>query len=481
MSIVVVKINGVDKTDYVKSETLNISDELNSRNTQSFQIIDPNRTYIPEVGQVVTITDPTETILYFAGTINSIAKQLDSSNKVLATDVECVDYNQLCDRFLVSAVYENKTCLEIITDIFTNSDACAIVGESVGLASVQVGPTITKAIFNFQTVAQCLDDLKDLCGYDWNLDYSKNLHFFERETYTAAFSLTANSENYRNLTIKNTREQYRNKQYIRAGFDVTDIRTESFIGDGTNRTFTVSFPVAKVPTVTVGGAPKSIGILELDTGKDWYWNKNSQTISQDDAGVVLTAGDTLAVTYQGFFPIIVTAEKAAEIADRIVVEGGTGLYENVEDDPNIDTQDLGIEKATGYLRRFGSIDDVITFETDYDLINDIPSAGEQLNVNLPQHNINATFIIGSVEISDVQAKLLRITVTAYGGEYLGGFMEYWRKLIRRGQTFVIRDNEVIMLLRTFTDNLVCGDTVSNAEVPPGWVVGTFMAGYCEVQ
>ncbi len=466
----VLTIGGVDKTGLLQVNTLRISDNLNSRNTCDFTLLDPTGAYRPSVGQEVIVTDGGTR--RFAGTIDEVQEEQPLGTTALVLQCQCVDYNQIADRHLVARVYENQTIGAIVRDIVMQD----LAGEGVTTTKVQDGPTITKAVFNYMSVAEAFNSLAELTGYAWNLDYNKDLHFFARETYVAPFSLSDTSANFRNMTVRQTREQYRNRQYIRAGQDITDPRTESFVGDGASKTFVLAFPVALVPIVTVNGASKTVGIRSLDTGKDWYWSKGEKEITQDDAAAALASTDTLAVTYQGLFPIILASQADAEISSRATTEGGTGVYEAIEDDQSIDSQTLATQKADGLLRRFGRIPRIVEFETDTGGL----VAGQLITINVTAHNLSSQFLIDSVQAQDMAGQFLRYRVRALDGERLGGWVEFFQKLAQAGRKFVIRENEVLILLRRFADAMVCGDSLTVSSAAPESRVGYAAIGFSEV-
>ena len=448
-------IGGVDKTGMFEFPSLSISDNLNHRNDCSFVLSDQTGVYRPSVGQEVIITKDGTRI--FAGSIDEWEEE-DLPGQVVEGIIPCVDYNQIADRHLVARVYENQTLGAIVADMVTQD----LAGEGITTTNVQSGPIIAKAAFNYRTVAEAFNELSQLTGYDWYIDYYKDLHFFSRETNTAPFSITDASYNYRNMKVRYTREQYRNRQYIRAGHDITDARTEEFKGDGKTKTFPLSFPVAKVPSaITVNGASKSVGIKGVDTGKDWYWNKGEREIVQDDAAAALISTDTLAVTYQGLYPIIISSQDDTEIAARASTEGGTGLYEDVEEDTNIDSRDLATSKAEALLRRFGRIPRIITFETDTGGLR----AGQLISITNARRNLSGNFLIESVTARADQLDLV-YTVKALDGEALGGWVEFFQKLAQSTRKFVIRENEVLGLLRRFSEAIVLTDALSTATAAP---------------
>jgi hypothetical protein len=466
---ITININSVDKTSVIEIESLSISDELNSRNSCSFNVISATGSYVPTVGLDVEVLNGATTV--FAGTIDYITETAILKSNTIRYNVDCVDYNQLADRFLVAESYDNQTLKQIVEDIVDNY----LTTDGVTYTTnIETGPTLVKSVFNYMPASQAFDELSDISGLDWYIDYDKELHFFTKGAKTNSTDL--DEDNIIMMTVKNNREQYRNRQYIRAGFDLTDSRTDSFKGDGELRAFLTNYPVGKVPTVEVDSVSKTVGIRGLDTGKDWYWSKGSNEITQDDAGTVLTSGNTLEVTYQGLFPIIATSDRIDAITDRQTVEGGSGIYEGIEDDQSIEDQDTAIDKANGYLRRFGNINEVIniiTRTTGY-------FAGQLVQITEATHDIDGLYLIRRVNISDIIDGTLEYEVELLSGENVGGWVNFFKKLKRDGRKFVIRENEVLIKLLTILDTVTVTESLDVSDAAPETRIGFGEIGFMEV-
>jgi len=315
-----------------------------------------------------------------------------------------------------------------------------------------------------------------ITGNSWWIDYTKDMHFCSRLTNAAPFALTDTSNNYRNLSIKRTRQDYRNKEYFRGGQDISSALTETFKGDGENATFSLTLPCAKVPSsVTVDAAVKTIGIRQVETGKDWYWNEGDREITQDTGGAKLTSANILSVTYQGYFPIVIESVNESAIAERKLVEGGTGIYEHAVTDTSINTSEAVQERANALVRKYGEIPETVEFETDSDGLK----AGQLINITVTKHNLNAAYLIQRVTIQDITSNILRYQVTAMSGEYIGGWIEFFKGLAKAGQGYVIRENEVLVKNRNLTDNLRLTDTLTVTSGSPIAIVGSSAVGYSE--
>jgi hypothetical protein len=193
----------------------------------------------------------------------------------------------------------------------------------------------------------------------------------------------------------------------------------------------------------VDGVEKTVGIRNLDSGKDFYWSKGEKEISQDTAGTKLTSSNTLTVEYQGLYPIIVVADDPEEVAAR-------GIHEDIEQRADIDTKEAALDYADGLLRRYARIETIVSYETNEQGLK----AGQIQHINLPIHDIDGDFLLSSVRISDPARADGKLTyqVQALSGESVGGWVAFFKKLVAGKQTFTIRENEVLVKLLTFRDS-----------------------------
>jgi hypothetical protein len=467
-------IGGVDTTPLVRVDSLKVQDRLNGRNTASFDLVSEDGTYRPTIGAEVVITrDGTR---LFAGFVNDYEEEdVPGSWDALLFRVPCVDYNAICNQRLVAKAYEapGQTLGDIVLDIV----ASFLAGEGITTANVQDGPIIDKAVWNYQYVAEAFNDLADLSGYIWYIDYNKDLHFVSRDTNAAPFALTDTSGNFRKMKVRRTREQYRNKQIIRAGKDLTDPLTETFKGDGETRVWPLKWPVGAVPTsILLDGVPKTFGIGGVDTGKDFYWNKGTAAITQDDSATKLTAANIGTIIYRGEFPIVLAAQDDAQIAERQAVEGGTGIHERVEDFPAVNSTEQAEQGARGLIEKYGRIPRIVTFETDVPGL----AAGQLLTIANSLHDLSGSFLIESVSFGDMFGRDLRYTVKALDGSNLGGWEEFFRALTRMGRRFVIRENEVVVSMRTSTQAVTASEVLTYTTTAPENRVGHARVNYSEV-
>lgn len=496
-----ITIGGIDLTLFLALNTLDVNDTINRRSLASFKmiftgiqtlladengnsVVDENGNYIELSPDAASVSEGAAVLIkngatsIFGGTIETYEiEELapNSARTELLFTINCVDYSELADRHLVARTYTagGQTADSIMLDIVSKD----LAGEGVTTSQVAVGPAITKILWNYRKVSAAFDDLAQIAGYSWWIDADKVLWFQHRMGVAAPLSLTDTSANFRMPRLRVSRDRYRNRQYVRAGKDTTAARTEDRHGDSKTRAFLFTYPMGAAPSVvTVNGVAKTIGVKGIDTGKDWYWTKGDPTITQDDAGTLLTATDTLTITYIGLYPLIVLAQSDSEIAARAAASGGSGYFEDIEDDPDIDGASMATDEANAMLGRYGTIPQVFTFETDTAGL----VAGQILTATITNFGITGDWLIEAVTAHDYNGVLVRYTVRAVSGQAIGGWEAYFRDLAQSGRKFVFRDNEVLQLLRQIADAVTVGDSMSSVSAAPESRVGYALVGYSEV-
>lgn len=453
-------INGVDQAAHLAVGSLSITDNLGQRSTCEFKLIDDSNTYDPATGSVVIVV--LNGVREFKGTIDNKTRSIDADDQVRRLAIRCVDRKQVTDRFFVAKTYEtaDQTADDLVRDILQSYLAADGIVEGV----IETGPLIVKAVYNYVKVSDALNELAERTGYIWDIDAEDRLNFRQRSSYLAPFNFSDASRPYRAMKHVETRSYYRNRQYLIGGQALTDSRTERFAGDGERKTFTMAFPIGKAPTsITVNGTPKTVGVRAVDSGKDFYWSSGSNELSQDDGATALVSSDDLLVTYQGFINIVGVAERTDLFAERANAEGGTGIYEAIDKDNSVDDVDLAQEKISGLLRRYAQIMPEVSYETD------LPGLRTCMiqTINVTKEGVNDEYLLTQVRRvyhSDWDTEgVMRTTVKATSGEYVGGWAEFLKKLFALSKGFSIRESDVLQAVRAPVDSINLADTLNTTD------------------
>ncbi len=442
-------IGGVAKSWFVGS--LRLVKALGQRSILDFTIRDAAGTYHPADGAAVELRDGS-TLLFGGKVYEPKERRIENGVPPLEITVPANDWYEITDRRLVPETYTSKTAGYIVRNIITNY----LAGDGITAGTIQDGPTLDKVVFDYLSASECLDELAELTGFQWRINPDKSLDFFDRATWVAPWGIT-DSTAVRNVSTGRVRDQYRNRQYIRSDV-ISDTQIYSEKGDGQKTAFSVAYPVAEVPTVTVDGIAKTIGIRGVETGKDWYWSKNDKTISQDVGGAPLTSAQTITISYKGFYRLVTVSDSPTAITERQAAEGGSGIYERIESKPSAETTTAALEAAEGLLRRFARITDSITYETYLTGLE----PGMIQHITLPAHGLNDDFLISRVEITDPGRAdgLLLYRVTAVTGEAEGGWVTAFRRMAEEPKSLSLRANEVLTRMVREDEPFTWSETVT---------------------
>lgn len=454
-----------DAINYLYYNSYRLKSQANGRNTLSFRLVVADG-FAPVRGQAVQLTLNGNRL--FAGSIFSrrVSFLGHSSTGWLEMDVECVDHNAVADRRLIGEVYLNTR----VGDIFRDLVAQTLSAEGVTTEGVLDGPLVTKVVFNNIPVSHAFDQLYDLTGHYWNIDYYKVLTTGPRGISLAPFALDIGVNGImRDFRDIETLAHYRNSQLVDGGKGITNLRTERFPGDGETRTWTVEYPIYEQPAIDLDGIPvdpNTVGIRGLDEDKAFYWSKGSNQIGQDSDQSVIVSTDTIGITYRGLFDILTSVIDPDGIAERQAVEGGSGLYEAITSESNLDGDDVVMQRGLGLLRRY-SLGSDIEVETDQDGL----AVGQQVEVTVAPMTITARlYLIMGLEMQGLTPERRRYRIQATTGELRGTFAEFWKRVFRRNP---LTQNEGTILQKVvqirerveLTEDLV---VTGPAYVQQGW-------------
>lgn len=452
-----------------RQNTLSIDDAVGERSTATFVVVDRlgNQTFMK--GQRVSISRNNGSLIYGGVIDNPTTTGIRMGGAGRLHEIQCVDWHFLADKRIIARAYEDEYIGDIVRDIA--DDYLAEEGITYGIFdsqfvthfmasdgydtdTIQQGRRVTEAVFNYVPVSQALDSLAEK-GYEWWIDRFKRLHFVEKSYYKSPINITDSSP-IRNVQVSSAGEKYRNQQYVKAGRDETDPQTERFRGNGAQRSFTVGYPIARVPTVSIieDGQEilQSVGIRGVEEDRHWYWSKNDNTITQEQEDDELTDEQELQVEYRGFFEIVVLTRDENAIEERMDIEGGTGIHEKVENDQTINTRQAAFELANIKLVKYAHIGNRIRFQTEMAGLN----AGQLLPIALSKYDLDSEFLIESVSISELGDRL-RYDVAAVDGASIGGWSKFFKDILISGVPFIIRDNisedDVLITLEEFDDEM----------------------------
>ncbi|MDD4609454.1 MAG: hypothetical protein PHY71_04790 [Bacteroidaceae bacterium] len=423
----IIKINEVDITNLVNWETIEITDNINEKvNLCNFQIVKKgSQTYVPTIGQEVEIKDGST--FFFAGTIVKISRELTAS-KIEVYNLECKDWTQEADRYLITERYTNKTVDYIINDLVTNY-ATDFTDNNVDCPIVMGSIT-----FNNLTLSQCIKKLSEAVNYFWDIDYEKDIHFFAKATKTASFGLTDTNDNYipMSLSLLEDLSQLRNTVKVKGGEMTGSLRTETFDGDGSKTTFVLANKFSSLPTVLVGGVAKTVGVDHIDAEADFdcFWNYNEKYLRFKVAPAV--GSNNISISGNPLIPIIVQVEDIVSVANY-------GSYEFYIEDTSITSLDEAKQRAQANLEAYGSK----LVEGSFSTYTDGLKSGQVINIQSDIREIDESYLIQSVRMTMITPEKRVYNVDVASMRTLG-IIYFLQELLLQGRKEVDDDQNDVL-------------------------------------
>jgi hypothetical protein len=389
--------------------TVKLNLELNRTRTMELGLIGPQYLDAPSspvVGSTIVLGDLGLGVGYFGGYINGVAGAETPRRDKVTRALSCVDGNALLARRTFTGSWDNVNAgnimSEIIDTIFSDD---GLLHNSVVSGPVLPHFECSGAYVNDIFDQICAASLKatspvtpDDAGYAYFIDGSGDLHFFSvlDGIGAASFSIADSTPVYLMEpppSLKEDLSKYANRVTVRVGALLGTGTTVSDLihGDGATRTFTTSSPIGSLPVVKLdtgsGDVEQTVGI-DGDTGKQFYYSLNSDTLTQDSGETLLISTDDLTVE---FTPILttgfITKNNEDEQAARRVIEGGSGIHELVVDNANLGTVNDADSFCEALLNQYSRVAKTLTFSMDKN--QDIPEPGQIVSVTLVRYGLTA--------------------------------------------------------------------------------------------
>src|SRR6185312_13754421 len=341
----------------------------------------------------------------------------------------------LADKRLVAAIYTNKTPGFIVKDLITT--ILSQEGVSAGLI-IDPGVVIPSATFVFCTVADALDALVVQASssepYYWMIDQFKQLTFAPYSAITGPVidSTLIDDGKLSGFVPVVTRANpvYRNVQYGAGGTVQTGVNVETRKGDGVTTSWSMGYPLASQPAITVNGVDQSVDIKGA-SGANFYWAQGDANIAQQSGNTVLTSSDTLVITYIGQYPQVFTTQNSAQIAAQAALDGTSGKIEAAFVDNTITTIAQGLSEVGLQLTRNGTQGLLFEFNTKQPGLR--ASMWCQVDYS-PLGFFNDQMLIEEVTASDQQDGYnLWYDVKAIQGPYDTNWVSFWKNILSPDQ------------------------------------------------
>lgn len=471
-----VKIAGVAQGLRIDPTTIRKQDILTSdTDTLSFTVLVDSKDDKPKAGQEVIIEDGGERI--FGGTIVRVDEKDDVDQ--LVYEVECSDYQFQFDQITVKDTYEDTSAGAGIRD-FVSKNCPGFTTNNVA-----DGPTIKKISFPYRLPTECMRQYSELTGYDWYIDYFKDVHFFPKEENTAPFTLddTDEGKHYWDLVLNVDISQLRNRVFVRGGTYLSDDKTYSWKVDGQQREWKLPRILASM-TLTVGGASKAYGFEydDEETAFEYFYNPDLGILRCAESTTTPATDTVISVTGKYDVPIRIVREDSASVQRMKDLGFGDGVFEYVITDREIKTKEearlragVELEKHAGSLVEGG-------FKTRRKGLR----SGMLIQVKSNRRGYNDWYLIRQVTTRYVTTEqnscisVLEYDVTI--ATHTKGIREYLQQIkAALAPSVEIADNEILDEVVSPRDETEFSDSLAVTESAPTYfVIGQARIGYCEI-
>jgi len=452
-----VQINGNNRTDRILWTTLRIENVLTKQVDRClFTIRNPSTDlYRPVVGQQIIILDDDGITRIFGGVIVRLVDKSPTFG-IVEYEVECQDFSKLLDQKLVAATYEGMTVAEIIEDLLADY--------TTGFTDSQVDcdTTISKIQFKYEPVSACIAQLAELTGYDWYVDYYKDVYFKSPSASAAPVDVTDSNGTYDDgsLVIRSDNSQLRTSIIVRGGDYLGTEFTSSMRADGKQTIFNLPYKYTDFKA-TLTGNPLSIGIDYIDDADDYHALHNFQEkalkFKEADRPSV---NATLSFSGKPNLPVIVKyRDPVAVAAAQLAMGTGDGRFEYVVIDKAITSQTAARERAAAEIRTYGETLSEGSFDTETAGLK----AGQRIRIQSTSRDIDEYFVINKVITEMKTPTTFRYKISLITTKTMD-YLSVMKKLILRdNKTIDLRDNEQLDLVESVTDTITLDDSTFTAQ------------------
>lgn len=388
-------IAGVDRSSQVLWQSLLRTAVITSQMDTlqfSMRLTDAQLSSLPRPTQEVILTIAGER--EFGGIITNAPRAFlgDSRTGEIEVQVTAQDYQTLLARRLAARSYQNQSAGSIVIDLV------GIVG-GFNTANVQAGPTMADWRVNYQTVADAVEALAKTTGYEWWVDYNKNVYFQQPTAPSAPWNLIEASTPpylasapYSNLVYIDDISQVRNLVYVKGATVQSNIVTQRATGDGVTRAWGLILGQQIVKgslIMNVGGVAQTVGEKnQVDpTTVQWLVDYENRVVEATSGTATPGNGVSIVFQYRYESTILINARDNESIA-------AFGVWEHILVNEDIKDRNVAIQVAKAELADQAYPDIGLQYTTTRPGL----AVGQVQTVDIPRLGISGDFLIKEVRL-----------------------------------------------------------------------------------
>lgn len=355
-----------------------------------------------------------------------------------------MDYTGITKYRTVAEVVEDTTAGEAVEDYIIP----ILAEEGITIGNIDADWEIERDVWSYNYIYDVMEKLIQAApGYIWYIDMDKKFYYYPKSTGEQIY--LRDNDQFTNYHRIRDFTGYRNIQHAIVSEMQTQtqpLRIPSPLPDGSVKTFTLNFAIAKEPTIYINSVAVDaayVGVNGIDDDSDdsdiqWFWSYGSDTITQASGDTPLAATDTIQVTYVGLRSGVVSHSDYNKISSRQVSNPGlSGKTENVVQTGSFETINQVSRYVSDLIETYGTTASKLTFNTEDTRF----AVGQRLSVRA-RNAAYTVYIVGITGVSN--GYNMEYTITAIDAAYDGGtWEEYFYKLILGQRAYTINSTDVL--------------------------------------
>lgn len=420
-------VSGEDKTAYWEQESgIDIQLGLNGKASCKFTVVDTANSYRPSIGHTVQFFFGEDKV--FGGVIEDLDESAPSgANTTIKIDVHCNGYGSILDRRVCYGYWD--ATIDEVSPAFVADSIRVIFLEDDGFHSISTGlqlaPGLDSLFLAPMSVTEAYNRISSATGVPYWVDTDKTIYWVSPSIGEGVAPVSiVQADNAKRIVANSIRVRslaglYRNRTFVNVSRAIAANFTETLrkaLPTSGNVVWYSSFPIVDAPSSVIASGSNgdfALTVIEGPNLPSVNWDcffqpgQNFITINPDSPTIqgVGASVATLTATYSimdglaGF----VYAQDDSQIAARKAIEGGTGLWEAVENATDVETQEQAEALAEGLNATYAEngVPREVTFQAD------VPGwkPGQILTLDMTRPLASGDFLVTDVGIREHENSL----------------------------------------------------------------------------
>ena len=301
---------------------------------------------------------------------------------------------------LVSEAYENKYIHEIVQSLYDNY----IAAEGVNLGTIST----TEQVYDnyncqYTKLSDVLQELADAISATYYIDADNYFHFVTRDEFVQIPA----PEHITGLQLEEDTGELRTVQIVTGASEETSQQIENTYWPADQSAMTLGYQVSSITGITINAVTAAFGQLGVDddnTSITFLYTLGSNTLTVNPNATTKPAAEqNVVVVYNGYYEIVVINTNDALKESISMLNGTSGMIENVLTDETITSFGDADTKALSLLDQYDERDQVVSC-ISHDIV--ATALYNMWYINRPDLNIVGNYVITERELSPFGTEMI---------------------------------------------------------------------------